>query len=151
MADRRRILRLQQVILETAATLIQRELEDPRIGLISITRVKLAPDLSQALLFWSVLGDETAVRTCERGLTDALPLIQRAVAKAMQTRVTPRLQLKHDAGMVHAERLETIFAKLRAERGPVDEEAEAADEADEADEAEAIDSDPAPEDPDSQG
>ena len=117
MAERRRILRLQQVILQTVANHIQRELEDPRIGLVSITRVKLAPDLTQAQVFWSVLGDETYVRTCERGLEHALPNIQRAVADAMQTRVTPKLQLKHDAGMEHAQRLEQIFTKLREERG----------------------------------
>jgi len=117
MAKRRRILRLQQLILEVAANHIQRELEDPRIGLVSITRVKLAPDLSQAQLFWSVLGEETQVRTCERGLQHALPSVQRAVAQAMQTRVTPKLQLIHDQGMEHAQRMEEIFFKLREERG----------------------------------
>jgi len=127
MAKPRRILRLQQLILETAATHIQRELEDPRLGLVSITRVKLAPDLTQAQVFWSVLGDEAAVRTCERGLARALPSIQRAVAAALQTRVTPKLQLRHDGGMEHAQRLETIFAKLRAERGPEGETEDASD------------------------
>ena len=42
MANPRRIQRLQQLILQTAANHVQRELEDPRIGLISITRVKLS-------------------------------------------------------------------------------------------------------------
>ena len=126
MAQRRRILRLQQLILETAATHIQRELEDPRIGLVSITRVKLAPDLSQAQLFWSVIGEESQVRTCERGLERALPSIQRAVAHVMQTRVTPKLQLIHDQGMEHAQRLEEIFHQLRQERAPGEEGAEEA-------------------------
>jgi ribosome-binding factor A len=117
VADPRRIKRLEQLILEAAAQHVQRELDDPRIGLVTLTRVKLARDLSRAQLYWSVLGDEGTVRTTERGLNDALGSIQRAVAHAMQTRVTPRLGLIHDSTLAHAERLETIFTQLRDERG----------------------------------
>ena len=120
MANPRRIQRLQQLILEAAATHVQRELEDPRIGLVSITRVKLSPDLSHAILFWSVLGDEAQHRTTERGLEHALPSIQRAVAHAMQTRVTPRCELRFDKGMENAQRMEAIFTKLREERGEIE-------------------------------
>jgi len=130
MANRRRVLRLQQLILETAANHIQRELDDPRIGLVSVTRVKLSPDLSQCILFWSVLGGDSSTRTSERGLEHALPSIQRAVAKAMATRVTPKLQLRHDEGLAHAQRLEEIFTHLREERGDEEEQdGEAASEA----------------------
>ena len=117
MANPRRIKRLEALIQQAAAQHIQRELDDPRIGLVSLTRVKLSKDLSRCLLYWSVLGDESQVRTTERGMTDALPSIQRAVAHAMQTRVTPKLGLIHDSSLANAERLETIFTKLREERG----------------------------------
>ncbi len=117
MANARRVKRLEQMILETAATHVLRELSDPRIRVVSITRVKLAPDLTQAQIYWSCLGDEGTVRTTERGLQDALGSIQRAVAGALQTRTTPRLELRHDQGMVHAQRLEEIFTQLREERG----------------------------------
>ena len=120
MANPRRVQRLQQLILETAANHVQRELEDPRIGLISITRVKLSPDLSQAILYWSVLGDDAQQRTTERGLEHALPSIQRAIAQAMQTRVTPRCELRYDKGMENAQRMEAIFTKLAEERGEID-------------------------------
>lgn len=120
MAKPRRVERLQQLILEAAATHAQRELEDPRIGLISFTRVKLSPDLTHAILFWSVLGDEVEQRTTERGLTDALPSIQRAIAHAMQTRVTPRCELRYDKGMENAQRMEAIFTKLAEERGEIE-------------------------------
>ena len=120
MANPRRIKRLQQLVLQTAANHVQRELEDPRIGLISITRVKLSPDLTQAVLYWSVLGDDAQRRTTERGLENALPSIQRAIAHAMQTRVTPRCELRYDQGMENAQRMEEIFTKLREERGEIE-------------------------------
>ena len=125
MAKARRIERLQELILRTAATFIQRDLRDPRVGIVSITRVKLSPDLSHAQLFWSALGAEGEQRTCARGLQDALPAIQRAVAGAMQTRVTPQLELRYDKTIEQSQRLEEIFRKLREERG---EDAEAEDE-----------------------
>ena len=116
MANPRRIQRLQKVIQQTIAMHIQRELSDPRLGLVSITSVKLSPDLSRAQIYWSCMGSEAEVRTCERGLTDALGSIQRAVAGSMQTRVTPRLGLQHDDTLQHAQRLEEIFTHLREER-----------------------------------
>ena len=120
MATARRIKRLQQVILQTAAMYVQRELGDPRLGVVSITRVKLSPDLSHGQLFWSCLGADAEIRTTERGLEDSLASIQRAVAGALQTRTTPRLELVHDKGMVQAQHLEEIFTKLREERGEED-------------------------------
>jgi ribosome-binding factor A len=126
VAKARRIERLQELILRTAAGFIQREIRDPRVGIVSITRVKLSPDLSHAQLYWSTLGTESSQRTCGRGLKDALPAIQRAVAGAMQTRVTPKLELRFDKSIEQSQRLEEIFRHLREERGedPEDEDAE---------------------------
>jgi len=125
MANPRRIQRLQKLIQQTAAQYIQRELDDPRLGLISITHVKLSPDLSRAQIYWSSIGSEAEIRTSERGLQDALGTIQRAVAGALQTRVTPRLSLQHDDSLQHAQRLEEIFTQLRRERGEAGPEGEA--------------------------
>jgi ribosome-binding factor A len=115
--DDRRLLRLQQLVLETVASTVQRDLDDPRIGLVTITKVKLAKDLTQAVVFWSTLAEGAQRRTSERGLTDALPVIQAAVADAMATRTTPRLTLHFDAAMEKADRIDSILAKLARERG----------------------------------
>ncbi|MDJ0975182.1 MAG: 30S ribosome-binding factor RbfA [Planctomycetota bacterium] len=128
MANPRRVLRLQQLILETVAQYIQREVRDPRIGMVSITRVKLAPDLSTAAIGWSCLGDDAAHRKTARGLEDAAASIQRAVAQALQTRTTPRIHFRHDDTLEKAQELETIFEQLREEKRAhgelVDEDAE---------------------------
>jgi ribosome-binding factor A len=117
MAEPRRILRLQQLILEVVATTIQRELQDPRVGMVSITRVQLSSDLSAAHIYWSMLGTEAERRTSERGLQASLGLIQRRVAGALGTRVTPALSLHFDVSMQKAQRLNEIFEHLRIERG----------------------------------
>ena len=123
MPPPRRIQRLQQLILEVAATAVQRELADPRLGFVTLTHVRLAPDLMQATVFWSCLGTEAQRRTTARALLAATPVVQSIVAKALTTRVTPALTFQYDPSLAHAERLETIFEKLRRERPPAPEEA----------------------------
>jgi ribosome-binding factor A len=125
MAAPRRILRLQQLILEVVAETIQREVQDPRVGMVSVTRVHLSPDLSAAQVHWSMLGTDAEKRTTERGLHQALPLLQRRVAAALATRVTPTISLRFDPSMEKAQRLNEIFDRLRAERGEPPAEADA--------------------------
>lgn len=118
MARPRRVQRLQQLILEVAAETLLKEIRDPRIGVVSITRVKLTPDLTQATLYWSALAEGAELRTTERGLEHALPLIQRRVAGALRTRIAPRLAFRHDSTLEQAQHLEAIFQRIRAETDP---------------------------------
>jgi ribosome-binding factor A len=104
MADPRRILRLQQLMLETMATALQQQVEDPRVKGVTITRVKLAKDLTTGIVYWSNLEPGGPRRTAERGLTDVLPYLQALVAEALATRQTPRLTLRFDENMERAAR-----------------------------------------------
>ncbi len=116
MPNDRRLLRLQQLLLETVATTVQRDLDDPRVGFVTITRVKLARDLTLATVFWSCLEEGGPRRTAERGLNDALPVLQAAVARALSTRQTPRLHLRFDEGLRKASRVTDLFSRLEQER-----------------------------------
>jgi ribosome-binding factor A len=117
MPEPRRLLRLQQLVLETLATAVQRDVEDPRVTGVTITRVKLSKDLSRAIVFWSNLEPGGPRRTAERGLDDALPYLQALVAQAMSTRQTPHLAFKFDDGLERAGRMGDIFDRLARERG----------------------------------
>jgi ribosome-binding factor A len=117
MAEPRRIARLQKLILEVAAETVQRRLKDPRVGFVTLTRTKLAPDLSTVTVYWSCLGEDAARRTSERALADAAPYVQGIVGRAIGTRVTPHLTFEYDPTLAQAHRLEDIFEKLRQERG----------------------------------
>lgn len=117
MASERRILRLQQLILEVVAETLQREGRNPRLALVSFTRVKLSQDLSKATVSWSCLGTDKGRSKTTTALEGVLPTLRRRVAKAMATRVTPRLELLFDPTLERAQRLETIFHHLAEERG----------------------------------
>ena len=117
MANERRILRLQQLILEVAAETIQREARDPLLELVSITRVKLTSDLSSAQVYWSTLGQEAQRGKTSKAVEGIQPLVQKRVGNALGIRVTPRLTFRFDPTLEHAQRLETIFHQLKEERG----------------------------------
>ncbi|MFO0933138.1 MAG: 30S ribosome-binding factor RbfA [Planctomycetota bacterium] len=114
----RRIARLQQLILEVAAETVQRRLSDPRLRLVTLTRVKLAPDLSTAVVYYSAMApNDVERRATARALAGAASLVQSVVGDAMGTRTTPKLSFRYDATLAQAAHLEDIFQKLRAERG----------------------------------
>ena len=119
MALPRRVERLQQLILETAATTVQRDLADPRLGFVTLTRVKLSRDLTQAVVFWSCLGSDAERRKSARALEDATGLVQSVVAKALATRTTPEITFRYDPTLAKAGHLEEIFEKLKHEPGHV--------------------------------
>lgn len=117
MPEPRRIARLQQLILEVAAEHLQQRMADPRLRLVTLTRVKLAPDLSEAVVYYSTLAEGDERRAAARALSRATPLVQSVVGREIATRTTPRLSFRFDATIASAARLETIFERLRRERG----------------------------------
>jgi ribosome-binding factor A len=112
----RRIARLEKLILEVAAETVQRTLRDPKIGFVTLTRVRLSPDLTQATVFWSTLGDDKARLVQSRALAKAAPVVQSIVGRAIATRTTPALAFRYDETLKEAGHLEEVFEKLKRER-----------------------------------
>ncbi len=117
MPNEVRLKRLSEIVKQRASEVILFELKDPRLGFVTVTRVKLAPDLSSAIVFWSVLGTRGQKSKTEHALKDASPFIQREVARILTTRVTPRLTLKFDPSIEGALRVTSILDRLAKERG----------------------------------
>ncbi len=116
MPDKRRLKRLEVAILETVAPLVSHGLADPRLGMVTVTRVSLAPDLSIAHVNWSTLGGASAESKAAHALEHARGKLQSAVAKALQTRVTPHLVFHFDESLARAQRVSEMLEKLARER-----------------------------------
>jgi ribosome-binding factor A len=116
MADPRRLKRLEVSILETIAPIVAHGLSDPRLGMVSVTRVHLAPDLSIAHVNWSTLGGASAQSKAMHALEHAKGKLQSAVAKALRTRVTPRLVFHFDESLERAQRVTETLERLARER-----------------------------------
>ena len=124
MADSRRIRRLEQVILRTIGPEISHGLADPRLGVVTVTRIRLSKDLGLARINWSLIGDDADRSRAEHALAHARGHLQSLVADAMRTRTTPRLEFHYDPSMENAARINEILHQLKEERGETDEDGE---------------------------
>jgi ribosome-binding factor A len=116
MPDERRLRRLEKQILHVVAPLVAHGLADPRLRLVTVTRIRLSADLSIARVNWSCLGNRGERSTAAHALEHARGRIQAEVAKAMRTRTTPRLEFHFDESLERAQRVQDILARLREER-----------------------------------
>ena len=115
----RRAERLGDLIKEEVSKIVLQELKDPRIGFITITRVKLSEDLRRARIYWSVYGDERAKEESSRGLQSAKGYIRRELGKRVRVKYLPEIDFSFDDSFEYGERIEGILRKIKggAEEG----------------------------------
>jgi len=116
-----RLERLRSVILEEMSLLISRELKDPRIPPLTITRVDLTPDAGVATLYVTILGMavseptpefEAEIKDALEGLKSASGFLRRALAKVLNIRHVPELQFKHDRGLANTLRVHELLKQI---------------------------------------
>ena len=116
MTDRMR--RVDEAMREVLSAALSRELKDPRVGFVTVTSVETTPDLRQARVYVSVLGDDPVERReCLAGLQSAHGFLQRRVAGELRLKYTPQLTFVEDETARRAQRVEQL---LEAERQPAD-------------------------------
>ncbi len=114
MGTTRRMQRINDQIRDELADLLAREVEDPRIrGVISVTGVETAPDLSVARIYVSVLGTEDEARQTVEHLRRAAPFFRRALASRLNLRHTPELDFRHDRSIAEGARIEQLLREIR--------------------------------------
>jgi ribosome-binding factor A len=117
MADSIRIQRLSSILRRRIAEVLEHELSDPRARLVTITRVKLAKDLSTCIAFYSAMGTPGQLSAVGRMLEHASGYVQREAARVLKTRTTPRLSFQFDPSIIGAiEMTQKIDAALREDR-----------------------------------
>lgn len=126
--NERRLQRLESMIKAKVATALTRDMSDPRLGMVTVTRVKLDRELTLCKVYWSVLGGEKERKVNERVLEHATGWMRREVASVMQTRTVPRVEFVFDEGIVGAMRVDSIIKTLREEREARGEPLEPSDE-----------------------
>ncbi|HLQ38856.1 MAG TPA: 30S ribosome-binding factor RbfA [Planctomycetota bacterium] len=115
MNDRRRS-RLEHAIQHRIAEVLLRDLADPKLGLVTITRVELDKEFTQCKAFWSVLGDQRARARSEEVLARASGFVQREMGKVLDTRTVPRLLFVFDESIAGAIKVQQLLAELKQER-----------------------------------
>jgi ribosome-binding factor A len=98
------------------AEILARQVQDPGIGFLTITHVKMTPDLQQARVYYTTIGDEKARRDTARALARALPFLRRQVGQRLHLRRVPELQFFFDESVEKQDRIERILLDLERER-----------------------------------
>jgi ribosome-binding factor A len=108
-----RTIRLGEQIRQDLGDLLAREVHDPGIGFVTITRVRVTEDLLQARVFYTALGDQAAAQKTARGLERALPFLRRALAQRLRLRRVPELTFGVDESVAHQARVEELLEQIK--------------------------------------
>jgi ribosome-binding factor A len=98
------------------AHLLSREVHDPGIGFVTLTRVQMSPDLQLARVFYTTLGDEAARRQTGRALDRAAAFLRRQVGSRLRLRRVPALAFVYDDSVAGQDRIEQLLKEIHAER-----------------------------------
>lgn len=104
-----------QIRQELSDLLTRGTVHDPGIGFITLTRVKVSPDLQQARVYYTSMGDPQARRETEKALQRATPFFRRQVGGRLQLRRVPELEFRFDESVGHQDRIEQILRDLHEE------------------------------------
>jgi len=114
----RRTERVSEEVRAELARLLREEVSDPRVGLVTLTRVEVSPDLGSARVLWSSVSAggadeaEEARRTAQ-GLESAAPFLRRRLAEALPLRRVPELHFRHDPSLAKGSETLRLLQELR--------------------------------------
>lgn len=116
--NERRLARLTQQIKQRLAEVLQRDIADPKLGLVTITRVELDSEFTNCKAYWSVLSgsdqDDKARRESAGVLNRARGFCQREMARVLHTRSVPHLEFLFDEGIGGALRMQELIREVNA-------------------------------------
>jgi ribosome-binding factor A len=116
-----RLLKVNESIKEALSAAIGGELNDPRIGFVTVTGVETTRDLRHARVFVSVLGKAREREATLAGLRASQGYLQARVAEAVRMKRTPQLEFVYDATTDNAMRMEGLIKRYEGELMPLDE------------------------------
>jgi len=104
--------RINSMVQECLAELLDRDVRDPRVDGVTITGVEVAGDLAIAKVHYSILGGAEKQRIAARGLQQAAAYLRREVGHRLRLRTSPELRFHFDASLETGERIDTLLRKL---------------------------------------
>jgi ribosome-binding factor A len=100
-----RVERIASLIKREIADILRKRANDTRIGFITLTKVTVTKDLSQAFVYYSEIGSEEAKKKTKLGLQSSTKFIKGEVGKALHTKTVPELHFKYDDSLEKAAQL----------------------------------------------
>ncbi|MGE0447992.1 MAG: 30S ribosome-binding factor RbfA [Vicinamibacterales bacterium] len=96
------------------ALLLAREVHDPGVGFVTLTRVTVSPDLQQARVMYTALGDDRSRADTARALERVAPFLRRQIGARLRLKRAPELRFVYDQSVEGQDRIEQILNDLHA-------------------------------------
>lgn len=113
MVDHARARRLGVRIREIVASALKKQVKDPRLGMVTITDVKVTADLREATVFYTVLGDQAEQAGSAAALRSATGILRSAVGRETGIRFTPTLAFEPDHVPESARHIDELLEQAR--------------------------------------
>jgi len=108
-----RTQRVRQLLKEEIALLLQREVKDARIGMVTVTDVEVTRDLRHATVHVNVTGDDERKSEALKGLSSAAGFLRSRLGRELTIRRVPELRFKLDRTHEHAARISELLAEVK--------------------------------------
>lgn len=105
--------RVGDLILEFVSQVLSREINDPRVGVVTLTGVEVSNDLKHARVFFSVLVNQQGKDEVLSGLRSASGFIRSKIARELKLRYVPTLEFIYDDTQANAQRIEELLRKVK--------------------------------------
>ena len=108
-----RLGRVNEELKKELSQIINYELKNPDVtGMVSVTKVKVTPDLKYAKVYVSVLNSKNLKKTLQ-GLKDSSGFMRSRIAKTVNLRITPELVFEYDDSIVYGEKIDAILKEIK--------------------------------------
>jgi ribosome-binding factor A len=111
----RRVQKAAEAIREVVSMAILADLKDPRIEGVTVTFVEVSPDMRNAKVHVSIMGDDTVQRLCLQGLQSSAGYLQQKISRRIDTRYTPRIRFEIDMGVKNSIAIAKMLGDVLAE------------------------------------
>jgi ribosome-binding factor A len=106
--------RVADQVRSELASLLAREVHDPGIGFVTLTRVQVSPDLQFARVGYTTLGDEHARASTARALARAASFLRRQIGMRLRLKRAPELKFVYDDSVAGQDRIEQLLNEIHA-------------------------------------
>ena len=110
MANPRTVARVSSRIQQRVAHCLQFELNDPRVGVVTVTEVRLSADMRNATILWTLPEEKDRSKTLHM-LEGATGFVRKQLARVLETRVVPALSWKYAARLLKATEMEQLIER----------------------------------------
>lgn len=108
----RRFQRMTEVVREEIGTILRNRVADPRLGFVTINRVRLSRDATHAFVFFSTMGSDEQRRQSVEAVESCSPFVRRLLAARLGVRTVPELHFIHDTSVEDGEEVLRIMRDL---------------------------------------